>query len=329
MKPVVWGVLSVSSHYRLRVHTPVVKSELMVVRAIASRSAEKAKKTAQSLGIPVAYGSYEELLADPEIEAVYMPLPNNLHVPWVKKAADAGKHVLCEKPFAMNAEEAADGVRYAASKKILLMEAFMYRFHPLWRRAREIVRAGEIGAITAIHCVFTYSNTDPGNIRNIPETGGGGIPDIGCYAVSSARFLLDREPRRVVSLIRRDADFKTDTLSSAILDFGDARALFSVSTQAFPTQSVEVYGTAGTLSMPRCFNTYPDVPAELHVTTGLGRRTVYLPAVDQYGLLFEEFSKAVRAGGPVPYPPQDAVDNMKVLDALFRSEKKGGWEQVS
>jgi predicted dehydrogenase len=329
MKPVVWGVLSVSGHYRLRVHDPVRKSGLMEVRAIASRSAEKAAAAALGLGIPVSYGSYEELLADRSIEAVYIPLPNNLHAEWVKKAADAGKHILCEKPFAMDAGQAAEAVRYARSKGVLLMEAFMYRFHPLWQRAREIVRTGEIGAVNAIHTVFTYSNADPKNIRNIPETGGGGIPDIGCYAVSSTRFLLGREPTRVLSLVHRDPIFETDILSSAVLDFGVTRALFTVSTQSFPAQRVDVFGSSGSLSLPQCFNIFPDVPAQLHVTTGLGLRTVVLPAVDQYGLLFEEFSKAVRSGGPVPFPPEDAVSNMKVLDAIFRSEKSGSWEKVT
>jgi predicted dehydrogenase len=304
------------------------KSNLMHMRAIASRSGQKAADAARGLGIPKSYGSYEELLADREIEAVYIPLPNHLHAEWVKKAADAGKHILCEKPFAMDAREAAEAVRYAESKGVLLMEAFMYRFHPLWQRAREIVRAGELGAIHAIQTVFTYSNSDPKNIRNIPETGGGGIPDIGCYAVSSARFLLSREPQRAISLVRRDPVLKIDILSSAILDFGNTRALFTVATQTFPAQRVDVFGAGGSMSLPNCFNIFPDVASQLVVTTSLGPRTVSHPAVDQYELLFEGFSKAVRTGGPVPFPPQDAVDNMKVLDALFRSEKTGSWENI-
>ncbi len=329
MKPVVWGVLSVSGHYKLRVHTPISKSAGMEMRAIASRSRAKAAETAAALGIPRAYGSYEELIADRDIEAVYIPLPNNLHAHWVKKAADAGKHVLCEKPFAMDAAEAADAIAYAQAKGVLVMEAFMYRFHPLWQRAREIVRAGEIGAVQAIQTVFAYMNTDPRNIRNITETGGGGIPDIGCYAVSSARFLLDREPERVISLVRRDPILETDVLSSAILDFGGSRALFTVATQAYPSQRVDVFGSSGTISLPLCFNPFPDVPSQILVTTQLGTRPVSFPPVDQYALLFEAFSSAVRAGGPVPFPPQDAVANMKVLDALFRSEKSGNWEKVS
>ncbi len=329
MKPVIWGVLSVSGHYILRVHTPLAASSLIDVRAISSRDRRRADEAARRLGIPKAYGSYEELLADKEIEAVYIPLPNDLHASWVKKAADAGKHVLCEKPFAMDAREAEEAIRYAEKKGVLVMEAFMYRFHPIWQRAREIVRTGELGEIHAIQTVFSYSLSDPRNIRNIPANGGGGIPDIGCYAVSSARFLLDREPSRAVSLFHRDPVFKTDILSSAILDFGRTRALFTVATQTFPAQRVDVFGSGGSLSLPLCFNIYPDVAMELHVTTSLGTRTVTPPPADQYALLFEGFSRAVREGGPVPYPPQDAINNMKVLDTLFRSEKSGHWETVA
>jgi predicted dehydrogenase len=328
MKPVIWGVLSVSGHYVLRVHTPISESPLMEMRAIASRSAPKAEEAARRLGIPKAYGSYEELLADRDIQAVYVPLPNHLHAQWVKKAADAGKHILCEKPFAMNAREAQDAVSYAAARGVKVMEAFMYRFHPLWRRAREIVRDGELGEVHALHTIFTYSLLDPKNIRNIPEAGGGGIPDIGCYAVSSARFLLGREPQRVVSLVRRDPVLKTDVLSSAILDFGDMRALFSIATQTFPSQSVEVYGSDGSMILPTCFNIFPDVPAELMVRTGVGSRTVSTESVDQYLLLFEGFSRSIQEKTPAPFPPEDAVANMKVLDAIFRSEQTGGWERV-
>jgi predicted dehydrogenase len=328
MKPVIWGVLSVSGHYILRVHSPLSASSLVEVRGIASREKKRAEEAARRLGIPKVFGSYEELLADREIEAVYIPLPNDLHAPWVKKAADAGKHVLCEKPFAMNAQEAEEAIRYAERKGVLVMEAFMYRFHPIWQRAREIIRTGELGDIHAIQTVFSYSLSDPRNIRNILANGGGGIPDIGCYAVSSARFLLDKEPLRVVSLFQRDPVFKTDILSSAILDFGRTRALFTVGTQTFPAQRVDVYGAAGSLSLPLCFNIYPDVPMQIEVTTSLGTRTINPPAVDQYALLFEGFSRAVRTGGPVPYLPQDAIDNMKVLDTLFRSEKSGSWETV-
>jgi predicted dehydrogenase len=328
MKAVVWGVLSVSAHYRQRVHTYLARSKIVDVRAIASRSLEKAKAEANDLGIPQAFGSYEELLADRSIEAVYIPLPNHMHAEWVKKAADAGKHVLCEKPFAMNAVEAADAIRHAERRGVLVMEAFMYRFHPQWVRAREIIRSGEIGQVQAVHTFFTYMLKDPGNIRNILAAGGGAVPDIGCYAVSSARFLIGREPRRVVSLVQRDPALKTDILTSGILDFGGTRSLFTVATQSTPVQEVAVLGSGGTLTVHLPFNAYPDAPLRLTVKTGVGTRTIDTPASDQYVEMFESFSRAVRDGTSVPTSPQDAVDNMKVLDALLRSETSGTWETV-
>jgi predicted dehydrogenase len=328
MKPVVFGVLSVSRHFALRVQSPLSTSETTVVRAIASRAKPKAEEAARSMGIARAYGSYEELLADREIEAVYITLPNNLHAEWVMKAADAGKHVLCEKPFAMNAVEAEKAIRHAQKKGVLVMEAFMYRFHPQWQRARELVRIGEIGDVHSVGTVFSYTNKDPKNIRNRTETGGGAIQDIGCYAISCSRFMMGREPLRAISLIRRDPELGTDVLASAILDFGHGRAIFSVGTQSFAQQRVSVLGSAGSILIPLPFNTPPDVPAQVVVSTGVGTRTVDAGPADQYGLMFDAFARAVRTGGPVPTPPQDAIDNMKVEDALVRSESSGGWEEV-
>jgi predicted dehydrogenase len=328
MKPVVWGILSVSTHYKQRVHTYLRKSPLVDIRGIASRSRERASEAARDLGLQKAYGSYEELLADREIEAVYIPLPNHMHAEWVKKAADAGKHVLCEKPFAMDAKEAEQAIRHAERKGVLVMEAFMYRFHPQWKRAREIVRSGEIGEVQSVNTIFSYMLTDPTNIRNVLAAGGGGIPDIGCYVVSSARFLMGREPIRVVSLVHRDRQLKTDILASGILDFGVARSVFTLGTQSFPWQRVDVLGSGGELAVHIPFNAFPDVPMQVSVTTGVGPRHYFSPPSDQYVEMFEPFSRAVREGGPAPTPPQDAIDNMKVLDALFRSEKSGTWEQV-
>jgi predicted dehydrogenase len=328
MKPVVWGILSVSGHYGLRVHTNVTKSPLVEMRAVASRSKQKAAEAAAFYGMPKSYGSYEDLLADREIEAVYIPVPNHMHAEWVKKAADAGKHILCEKPFALNARDAEEAIHHAESKGVMIMEAGMYRLHPQWKRAREIVRSGEIGEVHTIHTSFCYSLSDPTNIRNILSVGGGAIYDVGYYAVSSARFLLGKEPLRVLSLVHRDPRLKTDTLSSGILDFGTTRAIFTVATQTFPWQCVDAAGSGGHLTVHLPFNAYPDVPLQVSVSNGVGSRTIDAPATDQYVELFEGFSRAVREGGPVPTPPQDAIDNMKVLDALFRSEKSGAWEKL-
>lgn len=329
MKPVCWGVLSVSAHYRRRVHPGVSKSPAVELRAIASRSSPKAAQAARELGIPRGYGSYDELLADPAIEAVYIPLPNHLHTEWVRKAADAGKHVLCEKPFALNAPDAEHTIRYAEEKQVLVMEAFMYRFHPQWRRVSEIVRAGEIGKVQCVHTSFAFMQIDPANIRNIVEVGGGSLYDIGCYAASCARFVIGAEPLRALCLVQRDRTFGTDILATGILDFGGARATFTVGTQTHPWQRVEVLGSAGSIVVHLPFNAWPDSPVKVTITTAVGVRTIETPPTDQYVVMVEAFSRAVREGHGVPTPAHDAVDNLKVLDALFRSERSGAWEPIS
>jgi predicted dehydrogenase len=328
MEAVRWGVLGVANIFMKKVLPPLLKSDLVRVEAIASRSGEKARRAAQLFGIRKSYGSYEDLLADAGIEAVYIPLPNNLHAEWIRKAADAGKHILCEKPLALNAEEAKASAEYAAAAGVRLMEAFMYRFHPQWRRAAELVRMGEIGEILAVQTYYAYDLRDPENIRNKVDMGGGGLMDIGCYAVSVPRLLFGGEPRRVIGLFTRDADLETDILSSAILDFGRGRSLFTVTTQGFRAQRVDIYGTSGSIHVGIPINMYPDVPPLLTVSTPIGERRPQLPAADQYGLEFEAFSEALRRDLPVPTPAEDAVANQKVLDALFRSETSGRWEDI-
>jgi predicted dehydrogenase len=326
MEAVRWGVLGVANIFMKKVLPPLLHSEMVRVEAIASRSEEKARRAAEAFGIPRAYGSYEQLLADKRIEAVYIPLPNHLHAEWIRKACDAGKQILCEKPLALNADEAADCAGYAEKAGVRLMEAFMYRFHPQWRKVRELVRIGEIGEVLAVHTSFAYNNRDPQNIRNILEMGGGGLMDIGCYAVSVARFVFGREPQRVFGLFQRDGKLKTDILTSGLLDFAPGRSVFTVGTQSFPNQSVGIYGSSGSLHVGIPFNMYPDVPPRLAVITSVGERRPPLPAADQYGLEVEEFSKAMRADGPVPTPVEDAVANQRVLDALLRCESSGRWE---
>lgn len=328
MKPVAFGVLGVSTHYTLRLSDPMSRTPLFGRAAIASRSAARAADAARQLGFATSYGSYEALLADPKIEAVYIPLPNHMHLEWIRKSADAGKHVLCEKPLGLSADEAAEARDYCAQKGVLLMEAFMYRFHPQWQRARELVAIGEIGAIHTIHATFSYRNDDPDNIRNQLTAGGGAILDIGCYAVSSARFLMGTEPARVISLVSRHAEFGTDSLTSAILDFGSARALFTVGTATSPHQEVLALGSGGSLRVRLPFNAYPDVPLTVDVTTGVGTRAIETGPADQYQLMVESFCNAIRNGTPVPTSPDDAVANLRVLDALFASERSGGWETV-
>ncbi len=325
MDRVRWGVLGVSGHFVRKVILPLKKSSVIELYGIASRSPERAKNTAEKYGILKSYSSYDELLEDENIEAVYIPLPNYLHKEWIKKTADKGKHILCEKPLALTKDEAQDSVDYAKSKDVLIMEAFMYRFHPQWKRVRELVSVGEIGEVQSIYALFTYNNPDPKNIRNNPDYGGGGLLDIGCYAVSISRYLLGEEPRKVVSLIYNDSDFQVDILTSGILDFGKVRSLFTVATQLFPCQRVDINGSRGYISILIPFSIFPDVPAKVSVTTDIGTRILEFFPVDHYGLEFEAFSLSIRNKKPAPIPHDDIVYNQKVLDALFESAKTKSW----
>lgn len=332
MKKVAWGVLSTAKIGLKRVLPGMKQSPWCEIRAIASRSEASAREAAATLDIPKAYGSYEALLADPEIEAIYNPLPNRLHVPWTLKAAQAGKHVLCEKPIALTAEEAA-GLR-ALPDGILVMEAFMVRFHPQWMRARELVRGGEAGTLRAVQMFFSYTNTDPANIRNIADLGGGALYDIGCYPIVAGRFFFECEPRRAVALFDRDPRFGTDRLTSAMLDFGDGRQLaFTVSTQCTPYQRIQLCGSTRRIELQIPVNAPQGQQALLFVDdgtslAGAGIRTETIPASDQYMLQGEAFSRAVRGEMALPYGVDDAICNMRVIDALFRSEKSGRWEDI-
>jgi predicted dehydrogenase len=332
MQPVRWGILSTAKIGRTKVVPGMMKSPLCSVVAVASRQEEAARDMAAELGIAKAYGSYEALLADPEIEAIYNPLPNHLHVPMTLAAAAAGKHVLCEKPIAITAAE-AEALREASSQ-VLIAEAFMVRHHPQWQKAREIVRSGQVGELRAMQVLFSYFNADPSNIRNKADIGGGGLLDIGCYAVVAGRYLFEAEPERVVALIDRDPALGVDRMSSALADFGGGRQLaFTVSTQAVPFQRLQALGTKGRIEIEIPFNAPPDVPTRIFVDDGAqhgdrSAQAIEFPVVDQYGLQGEAFSRAVRGEEPLAYGVEDALQNMRILDALARSEKSGAWETI-
>ncbi|MBI1243835.1 MAG: gfo/Idh/MocA family oxidoreductase [Alphaproteobacteria bacterium] len=334
MRPVVWGVLGAARIATQKVVPGMKGSPLLDMRAIASRDIAKARAAAAELGLAKAYGSYEEMLGDPEIEAVYNPLPNHLHVPWTVKALEAGKHVLCEKPIALTAAEARDLVAARDRTGKLVAEAFMVRFHPQWRRTREIVWAGGIGELRSIATQFNYNNPDPANIRNKADIGGGGLYDIGCYAILTARFIFGVEPARAVSLIDRDPVMKTDRLTGALVDFGDGRQLtFSVSTQTAPSQRVQIFGTKGRVEIPVPFNPVPAMESRIIVDDcrdlyGGGARTETFAPCDQYLLQGEAFARAVRGSEKFPYPVEDAIANMRAIDALYRSAETGNWEKV-
>ena len=324
------GVLGCSGHYSLRVATPLKSSLLVEPYAVASRDAAKAKKFAKTWDFPVSYGSYEELLADPKVDFVYIPLPNHLHFEYIKKSADAGKPIICEKPLCLNAKDAVKAAEYCKKKKIPLMEAFMYRLHPQWVRAAEVVKSGELGKVLATSAVFSYYNKDEANIRNQLACGGGAVLDIGCYTASTSRLLMGGEPKRVAATLIRDPVFKTDILSSAILDYGDGRtSTFTISTQMFPYQRVTAYGTDGSLSVEVPFNMFADVPGKVTITTGIGERVVETEIADQYLLEFDAFAQALIEKTALPIPVSDALANLAVLDAIFAAAASGKWETVA
>jgi predicted dehydrogenase len=325
-----WGVLSTAAIGTKKDIPGIQASQRGTVEAIASRDEERARRAAADLAIPKSYGSYEALLADPDIDAIYNPLPNNLHVDWTLKAVEAGKHVLCEKPIGMTAADAARLKAVAGGR--LIGEAFMVRFHPQWLRARELVRSGAIGELRAIQVFFAYDNRDPDNIRNKPETGGGALLDIGCYGVVSGRFCFEAEPTQVVSLIDRDSSFGTDRLSSVIADFGAGRQLtFVVGTQLSPHQRVTLSGTKGRIEIVIPFNAPPGETTRILLDDGsaLGggssREEAFRP-VDQYAEQADAFARAVLGETELPYGVDDALANMQILDAIFRSEQSGCWE---
>lgn len=328
MKKLKLGVLGISSHFVKRILFPLKHSSLIEIYAIASRNYDKAKDFANKNGIEKYYGSYEELLKNKDVDFVYIPLPNHLHVEYIKKSADAGKHVICEKPLSLSFESTKEAFNYAKSKGVLLMEAFMYKLHPQWKRAWKIVQSGEIGKVRSTYCQFSYDNKDPSNIRNIKEYGGGGLYDIGVYAVSSARYLTDEEPKRVFCELNIHPEWKIDILTSGILDFGTKKSMFTVSTQAFPYQNVSVFGTAGVLSIKVPFNMYPDVPGEVTVETSIGKRTIFTEPEDQYKLEFEEFARAVTEKVSLPVSEKDSLGNARVIDSLFESAEKEKWIEL-
>jgi predicted dehydrogenase len=328
-----WGVLGVAGIAVKKVIPAMQRSEYTEVTAIASRDLAKAEAAAGPLGIAKAYGSYEDLLADPDVDAIYNPLPNHLHVSWSIKAADAGKHVLCEKPIGLSVAEARGLIAARDRTGVKIGEAFMVHSHPQWLRAREIVRSGEIGALRTMFGAFSYFNRDAKNIRNIPEIGGGGLMDIGCYPITVSRFIYEQEPQRVAGVMELDPDMGTDRLTSAVLQFPSGQSVFTCSTQAVPYQTFQILGTQGRIEIEIPFNAPPDRPTRLFVDTGAdlfggGRRTEEFAVCDQYTIQGDRFSQAIRDGGPVPTPLEDSVANMRAIEAIARSAKNGKWELV-
>jgi len=319
-----WGILGTANIALTKVIPAMQRSEWCEIAAIASRDLSKARAAAGELNIPNAYGSYEELLADKSIEAIYNPLPNNLHVEWTLKAAEAGKHVLCEKPIGLTAAEAQTLIEVRDRTGVRIQEAFMVRTHPQWLETRRLIHSGRIGSLRSITGFFSYNNPDSTNIRNQLELGGGALMDIGCYPITISRFIYETEPNRVLGLIERDTATGTDTLTSAVLDFPNGHSTFTCSTRLAPYQRMIFIGTEGRIEVVIPFNAPNDRPTQ----TLLNDETLEIPICDQYDIQGSLFSQAIRENSAQPIPLEDAINNMAVIDAVFRSATTNQWEEV-
>jgi predicted dehydrogenase len=326
-----WGVLSTANIGLKKVLPAMQHGRFTTVDAIASRDLNKAREAAAALNIPRVYGSYDELLADPDIDAIYNPLPNQFHVPWTAKAAEAGKHVLCEKPISLTVAEAKTLLAVRQRTGVKIGEAFMIRSYTQWLRVGELLRSGRIGQLRSVAGFFSYYNDDPANIRNQVECGGGALLDIGCYCIQAARYGFGQEPRRVIGLVERDPNFRTDRLTSALLDFGAGQAVFTCSTQLVPYQRVQFFGTKGRIEMEIPFNAPKDRPTRIFIDEtgelfGSGIKTEAFPSADQYTMQGDAFSRAVLDDTEVPVPLEEAIANMAVIEAIFRSAETSQWE---
>jgi predicted dehydrogenase len=324
-----FGVLSTAKIGVDKVIPAMQQAAQVEVTAIASRSAESARAAAAKLGIPHAFASYEELLASNEVDAIYNPLPNHLHVEWSIKALQAGKHVLCEKPIGLTAAEGQQLVDAAAKfPQLKVMEAFMYRHHPQWQRAKAIVHDGGVGELRTVQSFFSYYNDDATNIRNRVDAGGGALMDIGCYCISLSRFIFDAEPNRVLGRIEIDPRFGTDVLSSGILEFGNRTATFTCGTLLAPFQRVQIVGTKGRVEIEIPFNAPHDKPCRLWHQHERGTEEISFPVCNQYTIQADLFAQAVLTDKPVPTPLPDAVANMRVIEAIVRSAQQSDWQPV-
>ncbi len=317
MKKIRWGVLGAAKIATTKVIPAMQRGSNLEVAAIASRDLGKARAAAEPLGIPKAYGSYEELLADPSIDAIYNPLPNHLHVPWSIRAAEAGKHVLCEKPIALSVAQTRELIAARDKAGVKIGEAFMARTHPQWLRAAELVRAGRIGDLRVVSGYFSYFNRDPQNVRNIAEIGGGGVMDIGCYPITLSRMLFQAEPSAARAFLDRDPEFRTDRLASVILQYPQGHASFTCSTQLVPYQKMHIFGTTGRIEIEIPFNAPPDKPTRIFVNDEVEE----FPVCDQYTIQGERFSRAILEGGEVPVPLEDALKNMAAIEMVLAADR--------
>lgn len=324
MTKVRWGILSTADIGMAQVTPAIQMAGNCEVVAIASRDADRARAAADELAIPSSYGSYEALLAAEDVDAVYIPLPNDMHAEWTYHAAEAGKHILCEKPLAMTADQAQSMVDACADAGVRLQEAFMYRHHPTWVKAVKLVQSGAIGDLRAVQSWFSYYNDDPTNIRNMVEHGGGAVMDIGCYNINLSRLLFDGEPTRVESIVHRDPVMGIDILTSGVLEFpGGRQSSFTCTIRSETYQRVHIFGTGGRIEIEIPFNIPKRSETRIFVTANADgpedppTETLVFPAANQYTIQAELFAQAILDDAPVPVDPSDAVANMKVIEAVL------------
>ncbi len=331
-RKVKWGILSTANIAVRKVIPAMLSCQNAEIVAVGSRSHEKAKAVAKQFNFPKAYGTYEELFSDPEIEAIYNPLPNHMHGEWTIRAASYGKHVLCEKPLARNVAEARRIREASEEYRVKISEAFMIVTHPQWLRTRDVVNSGRIGKLRSASGFFSYFNVDPANVRNVEEYAGGALMDIGCYPVRTSRFVFGEEPVRVFACIERDPSFKTDRLTSGILEFPRGQSIFTSSTQMVPYQKMQFFGTEGRVDVEIPFNAPADKPARMFIDNG---KDLYasasqvietFPVCDQYTIQADLFSKAIRDNTDPPNTLEDSIHNMATIEALFQSARSGKWE---
>ncbi|HVW58063.1 MAG TPA: Gfo/Idh/MocA family oxidoreductase [Rhizobiaceae bacterium] len=325
-----WGVLSTAKIGRDHVIPALQDAGNGVVTAIASRDAEKAKALAERFGIPHAFGSYEELLASDEVDGVYIPLPTSQHAEWAVKAADAGKHVLVEKPLALRAEDIGAVVAARDRNGVLIAEAFMVAYHPQWIAIREMIASGAVGRLRHVQGAFSYYNTDPANMRNQMALGGGGLPDIGVYPTVATRFATGMEPKKVQATVERDPRFGTDIYASVRAEFEGFELSFYCATQMAARQSMVFHGDEGFIEVASPFNAglYDHHRLVLHNRNHTEARVIRFPDTRQYRLEAETFARAARGEAVEVFTLEQSVLNQKVIDAIYRAAAHDGWEPV-
>jgi predicted dehydrogenase len=330
MTKIRWGILSTAKIAREKVIPAMQRSQLCSVDAVASRDIRQAQVVADNLHIPKVYGTYEELLNDADIDAIYIALPNHLHVEWAIKAIEANKHVLCEKPVGLSSAQAEELSNAASHKpRLKVMEAFMYRFHPQWQQAKKLLTDGKIGELKVVQSFFSYYNVDMNNIRNRKDVGGGGMMDIGCYCISFARFLFDKEPDRVIGIMEYNPASETDRLASGVLDFSTGTSTFTCSTQLIPYQRVNIFGTEGRIEIEIPVNAPPDKQTRIWLHSKTGSEEIIFEPTDQYSLQADAFSRAILDDAIVPVSLKDSINNMKVIEAIFQSAGQNGWQKIN